>query len=107
MYVSLRFRVRKNGGIDAPQFVTPGPLTSKYDEKGYHVTLGIGPDLMEASRDAVRRMVEYISEKRGVERWEAYILSSIVVDLKISEIVDKPNWIVTAYLPLKIFDESL
>ena len=38
-------------------------------------------------------------------RDEAYMLSSVVVDLKISEVVDKPNWIVSAYLPQKIFLE--
>lgn len=104
MDVSLRFQLRKNAEIDAPQFITPGPLTRKYDGEGYHATMGIGSSLMEASRDAVRRMVDHISERWGIERWEAYILCSVVVDLKISEIVDKPNWIVTAYLPLGIFE---
>ncbi|MFP3952052.1 MAG: acetamidase/formamidase family protein [Candidatus Bathyarchaeia archaeon] len=103
MNVSLRIQVKKNAGIDAPQFTTPGPLTSKYDADGYHATMGIGPDLMEASRDAVRHMIDYISDRGGMKRWEAYILCSVVVDLKISEIVDKPNWVVTAYLPLRIF----
>ena len=104
MDVSLRFHVRKKEGIDAPQFTTPGPLTSKYDTAGYHATLGMGPDLREASKDAVRRMVDYISGRWEMERWKAYILCSVVVDLKISEIVDKPNWIVAAYLPMGIFE---
>jgi len=103
MNVSLRFHLRKGVGIDAPQFVTQGPLTKKYDTDGYHATLGIGPDLLEASKDAVRRMVDYISKRWRMERWEAYILSSITVDLKICEIVDRPNWIIGAYLPLSIF----
>jgi acetamidase/formamidase len=34
---------------------------------------------------------------------EAYVLASLVVDLKISEVVDTPNWIVSSYLPLAIF----
>jgi len=101
--VSLRFQVRKHMEIDAPCFITPGPLTDKYDAKGYHATVGIASDLLEASRDAVRRMVDYLAMNWGLERREAYILCSIVVDLKISEIVDKPNWIVAAYLPLGIF----
>jgi acetamidase/formamidase len=41
-----------------------------------------------------------------MERWEAYILCSVVVDLKISEVVDKPNWIVSAHLPLSIFQDN-
>ena len=38
-----------------------------------------------------------------IEPVEAYVLASLVVDLKISEIVDRPNWIVSAYLPLATF----
>jgi acetamidase/formamidase len=36
-------------------------------------------------------------------REEAYILCSVAVDLKVSEVVDAPNWIVTAFLPDSIF----
>ena len=35
----------------------------------------------------------------GLAREEAYILCSVAVDLKISEIVDAPNWIASAFLP--------
>ncbi len=38
-----------------------------------------------------------------IEPVEAYVLASLVVDLKISEIADRPNWIVSFYLPLAIF----
>ena len=103
LHVSLRFRLRKKMGLLAPRIITPGPLTRRYDEAGYYVTMGIGPDLMEASRRAVKEMVEYFSEEHRMELWEAYMLCSIVVDLKITEVVDKPNWIVSAYLPRSIF----
>ena len=101
--MSLKFNLIKRLGILAPRVITPGPLTRKYDEKGYYVTMGIGPDLMEASKRAIKEMIEYLSEEYQMERWEAYVLSSIVVDLKISEVVDKPNWIVSAHLPQSIF----
>ena len=38
-----------------------------------------------------------------LSREEAYILSSVCVDLRISEIVDAPNWIVSAFLPEAVF----
>ena len=44
-------------------------------------------------------MIDHMVEERGLSREEAYILSSVAVDLKISEIVDAPNWIVSAFLP--------
>jgi acetamidase/formamidase len=105
MDVTLRFQLRKKMGLTTPQFITPGPLVSKYDTAGYHATLGISTDLRDAAKDAVRHMVDHIAATWQMSRWEAYMLCSIVADLKISEIVDKPNWIVTAYLPLAIFTD--
>ncbi len=99
MYVALRFGLRKGRSIPGPQFLTPGPLTDKYDAKGYYATTGIGPDLMEAARDAVRAMIDHLVHLSGLSPEDAYVLCSVVVDLKISEVVDKPNWIVSAYLP--------
>jgi acetamidase/formamidase len=82
--------------------MTPSPLT-KTDTMGYFATTGIGPDLMEASRQAIRHMVDVLVHQHRLTREEAYVLCSVAVDLKISEIVDAPNWIVAAYLPLSIF----
>jgi acetamidase/formamidase len=103
MYAVLRFHLHKGRSIEGPQFLCPKPLTAKYDEKGYYATTGIAPDLMVAAKKAVRYMIDHISQTYRMSREEAYILASVVVDLKISEVVDKPNWIVTAYLPLSIF----
>lgn len=102
MQVSLRFNLRKGYSIPSPQFLTPSPLT-KTDTRGYFATTGIQPDLMEATKDSIRHMVAYLVRERGLSREEAYLLCSVAVDLKISEVVDAPNWIVSAYLPLSIF----
>ena len=48
-------------------------------------------------------MIEYLGRAHGLTPAEAYVLCSACVDLKISEIVDAPNWIVSALLPLGIF----
>ena len=48
-------------------------------------------------------MIEHLVEERGLSREEAYIVASVAVDLKISEIVDAPNWIVSAFLPESVF----
>jgi acetamidase/formamidase len=42
-------------------------------------------------------------QNHGLRPEDAYILCSVVVDLRISEIVDAPNWIVSAFLPNAIF----
>jgi acetamidase/formamidase len=104
MRARLRFAVRKGLSIPAPQFSVARPLTSKYDRRGYYATTGVEPDLMEAARAATRAMLDHLVRSYRLSRQEAYILCSVAVDLKISEVVDAPNWIVSAYLPLAIFD---
>jgi len=51
----------------------------------------------------VRYMIDHLVRERGLSREQAYILCSVTVDLKISEIVDAPNWIVSAFLPEGVF----
>jgi acetamidase/formamidase len=103
MQARLRFGLRKGLSIPSPQFSVAGPLTPQQDRRGYYATTGVGPDLMEATRDAVRAMLDHLVRTYRLSRQEAYILCSVAVDLKISEVVDAPNWIVSAYLPLAIF----
>ena len=55
------------------------------------------------AQTAVRYMVDHLAKTYGMSREQAYCLCGAAVDLKISEIVDAPNWIVSAYLPLSIF----
>ena len=103
MYAALRFDLHKGRNLPAPQFATPGPLTPRVESAGWYATMGVNPDLMQAAKDSLRAMVEHISTTYHMEPVEAYVLASLVVDLKISEIVDRPNWIVSSYLPLAIF----
>jgi acetamidase/formamidase len=103
MYAALRFDLIKGKSIPAPQFQTPGALTPWSEGAGWYATMGVNSDLMVAAKDSLRAMVDHISTTYGLEPVEAYVLASLVVDLKISEIVDQPNWIVSSYLPLAIF----
>ena len=106
MSFSLRFHVRKGRSLPAwrYQFVTPpGPLQPRYDTKGYFVTTALGPDLMENARNAVRGVIDWLELRHGLSREDAYILCSLAADLKISQIVDAPNWGVSCYLSLAVF----
>jgi acetamidase/formamidase len=58
---------------------------------------------MENAKNSVRYMIDWLEENQGLTRSQAYCLCSVAADLKISEIVDAPNWIVSAYMPLGIF----
>jgi acetamidase/formamidase len=105
MFVTARFDVRSDMDIAQPQFETDGPFTPTGADERMYGTTGIDSDLMEATKKAVRHMIEHLHEERGLSRGEAYILCSAIVDLKINEVVDAPNWTVSAYLPESIFPE--
>jgi len=57
-----------------------------------------------ASRNALLNMIQLLME-RGWSREQAYCICSVSVDLKVSEVVDVPNFVVSAFLPLDIFED--
>src|ERR687897_281512 len=89
--------------VGAPQFRIPPGALPRTEGTGYHVSTGVGPDLMEATKQAVRATMEHLGDVRGLSREEAYALCSVAVDLRIHEVVDAPNWVVGAFLPDDIF----
>ncbi len=104
MQVVLQFELVKGANIPTPRLLTGGPVTRHIDAKGYRVTTGIGPDLMTAARDAVRYMVDWLASANAMSAEDAYLLCSVCADLRISELVDRPNWIVSLYFPLQVLD---
>jgi acetamidase/formamidase len=101
--VTLRFDVQPGRRLAEPQFRTRGPVGAATDVGPHYVTTAHGPDLFASSQQAVRYMIDHLVEERGLSREEAYVLASVCVDLRISEIVDAPNWIVSAFLPECVF----
>jgi acetamidase/formamidase len=96
--VTLRLTARNDLTLRSPEFITslePQPASHTY------TTTGIGPDLYGAAQDAVRRMIDYVCRTYTCPSDIAYMLCSVLVDLRISEIVDQPNWVVTAHWPLE------
>ena len=83
-------------GFTGDYFATTG--LSVYADSG-----GTAEDLNGAARSALTNMVDHLSEEYGYTRRQAYAICSVAVDLKVSEIVDAPNFVVTAQLPLDIF----
>jgi acetamidase/formamidase len=104
MRAVVRLTVRKDLHVTGPEFLAaPDPHAALRNGPRY-ATDGIGPDLMTAARDALRRMIEWLGREHGLDAMQAYLLASVVVDLRISEIVDVPNYVVTAHCPLGIFE---
>ena len=103
MTATLRFSLQRDRALAGPEFETTRPLSARTNGGRHYATTGIAPDLMDASKEAVRAMIRHLVVTRGLTREEAYVLTSVGVDLKISEVVDRPNWVVSAFLPLAIF----
>jgi acetamidase/formamidase len=106
MEVTLSFELVKGETVSELRFLTPAgkPLTAAGAD-GYFATTAHGPDLFEGAQRAIRYVIDHLEADRGLTREQAYCLCGAAVDLKISEIVDEPNWIVSAYLPLSLFED--
>jgi len=102
--LAARFDLVKDAHLPFPRFTTPGPVTRHLDAKGYEVTTGIGPDLMAGARAAVSSMIDLLCARHGMAAVDAYLLCSTCADLRISEIVDAPNWVVSFYFPRLVLE---
>ena len=106
MEVVVKLSVRRDFAVDAPQFRLAEGVLAEAERSAYHVCTGVGPDLMEAAKDAIRASVRHLEEQRGLDRQEAYALCSVAADLRIHEVVDAPNWVVGAFIPDDVFGPS-
>jgi acetamidase/formamidase len=104
MRALVRLTVRKDLALSAPEFITAAGPAAEVPVGRRYATDGIGPDLLGAARDAVRRMIDWLGREHGLAPTDAYMLCSVAIDLRISEIVDMPNFVVTAHCPLSIFE---
>jgi formamidase len=115
--VKVRFRVRKGEaaarGIRHPRFTRedyylPPEFAAP---RRFAATTGISvtrdgvdrsEDVSLAARNALLNMIDLLSE-RGLSPQQAYAICSVAVDLKISQVVDIPNMLVSDFLPEEIF----
>jgi acetamidase/formamidase len=104
MDATLRFTLHR----DLPHglaYDVPASAVSRKDDAGYFGTMGLSPDLMEGARLAVRSMIRKLTVERDLTPQDAYVLCSIVGDLRIHEVVDAGVWNVGFTLPHSIFVE--
>jgi formamidase len=63
-------------------------------------------DLNLATRRALIELLSWLEHERGLSREAAYVLMSVAAELRVSELVDVPNALVSAALPLEVFEEG-
>ena len=58
-----------------------------------------------AARNALLEIIDYMVRTKGLTPEQAYIVASVAVDLRIGQLVDVPNYLVSSILPLTIFQK--
>ncbi|MFB6106856.1 MAG: acetamidase/formamidase family protein [Halobacteriaceae archaeon] len=96
--VTARVRLAERS-VDGPELETPGPFAPAGVDGRAVGTTGVADDLMAATREAVLAMVDRVTDRTDLTPTEAYMLCSVAADLKVSEVVNAPNYVVTALLP--------
>ena len=96
MTFTYRLRVLKNKpAIQEPQ----------YETNDYYAVTGFGATIDIATKKAVNYMVDHLSNNYDISPEDAYMLCSLVGDLKIAEVVDVPNMLVTMHFPKSIINQ--
>jgi len=54
----------------------------------HYISMGLDVDLDEAARSATRQMIEFLVTEKGMDRGDAYILCSVALDLRVTQLVD-------------------
>jgi formamidase len=107
----LKGEAKRRNQIDPSFICAPHPDDAR--PKGYYATTGTpvrkengvaeSEDLNIACRNALINMIDYIVDAYGYTREQAYCITSVAVNMRISNLVDVPNFVVSAFLPLDIF----
>ncbi len=105
MTVTLRIHLRKKAAPAGPYAIAlPSLVPPRYSTRPFHIFIESHENPREACRAAVRRALRYLQRRLGLT-WElALILCSVVLDLKVSQLVNEPLTTISAYLPEAIFD---
>ena len=108
--VTVRFRVHRDPAWRPrfPSFETPGrPERRCRATTGMPITAGgrnEPMDLTLAAQNALRELISWLGAAHDLAPEAAYCLASAACDLRISEVVDVPNPVVSALLPTDIFE---
>ena len=102
--IDITLGLRKQEPLCSPRVDIDNRVVRTLDSCGFHVTTAIGEDLMQGARDAVSAMIELLMGEHGLGAEDAYMLCSLCADLRISEIVNRPNYVVSFYFPRIVFE---
>jgi acetamidase/formamidase len=96
--VELELRLVRGAAPRSPFLTAPAPAGTSGPVLA---SLGVGPDLANVAVEALEGLLDRL-EERGVPRKSGYLLTSVAGELRISEAVDMPNFVVSASYPVRL-----
>ena len=97
-------RFRREDYYIAPEWAAPRRFIATMEMPVTEAGENRGEDLNPERRNALLNMIDLLQE-RGYTRNQAYVICSVAVDLKVSNVVDVPNYVLSEFLPEALFDE--
>jgi formamidase len=96
-YATVGFPIKEGGKVT--------PYHQYLDGVRIGPLMNLSEDVTLSARDALLQMIDWLVREKKLTREQAYSLCSVAVDLRISNLVDVPNFAVTAILDLGVFDK--
>jgi acetamidase/formamidase len=101
---TLRFRLHKQQPLAAP-LVEASDAVAPDSRADAWVVIATGTDLAEAARSATLRMIDLLVSRWGFTAVHAYILCSVAMRLRLSQVVNEPVHTVSAAIAKQILPE--
>jgi acetamidase/formamidase len=98
--VTLRFHLRKNQPLAGPMIETAAPrIHDPEADEGSWIVVESATDAAAAARAATSRMIDLLAELWGFSEVHAYLLCSVAMNLRLSQVVNEPMFTVSAAVP--------
>ncbi|MBD2252541.1 acetamidase/formamidase family protein [Nostoc parmelioides] len=93
----IQLTLRKDLHFTAPIAETPTDI----------ITMGFAPTLDAALEQALKNMIDFLERFVNLSPEDAYVLCSLAVNFRITQVVNSPNKGVHGLLPKKLFEEAV
>lgn len=101
--VTLRFQVHKRRSLPGPLLETPPTRKLEADsEAGEWIVVESALDATAAARAATSRMIDLLADRWGFNPVHAYLLCSVAMNLRFSQVVNEPIYTVSAAISKQV-----
>ncbi len=101
--VTLRFQVHKQRALPGPMLETPAARKLESDAgAGEWIVVESSNDAVGAARAATSRMIDLLSDRWGFSAVHGYLLCSVAMNLRLSQVVNEPMFTVSAAISKQI-----